>query len=948
MEKISEISRKSDSERVDSLAEIHAGLSTLISKLDAIPKMTTPEKSILNRLYFSSIYAREDSIADAEFGTFDWLLRAESENDHEAESSIHEDKAPDAAHEPTEANSASNIQLEGDDQSSKTVETAEKSIAVSQEKHKLEANQTPEEDGNRSNPEPEHETKPEGNPITPHRREEKDEAEEELRRQTRRSFSTWLETGNQVYHISGKAGSGKSTLMKFLCQHSRLKEKLGEWARAKKLVFASFFFWNSGDREQKKLEGLYRSLLYETLRQCPELIKEAFPDYWARGDTNAPNLEGTPFRFSELKQAMSVIVGKHSFPNHRFCFFIDGLDEFEADLHTDHWDLAQGLQSWAVSPDIKICVSSRPHEEFLQGFNNKLRMHLHEMTRGDIRRFVYGVLDKDASYFDAENSLHDTVAIVVYRADGVFLWVRLVVRSLFDGIRRRYRPDVLQQKLAKMPKSLEPLFDQLFNSIDPSDRERSDKMLLLAVSGGEALNALMYSWIDDLADPDFPYSTPIRAYSDEEIRSRHETVRCQLDSLSKGLLEMRSRFQPGSSLHLYFPLARKDIYFQLGVDFFHRTVRDYLNDPERLVIIRQRLGQDFDTVDAIQRLRLAQFKFARTMVSYFQGQALRQTSLIDNFYDMFDVEGFKYTSRFLEECEMVLEHHRRTPFTYSDEPKKNAGIIAWGLGFQSLTGRGELTGRNISYLHFLVSSRYCNEYIIDRLMADTNGTLARDGASLLFTASSLVKASLTHELLKAGIPPDGELTVRCVDISKYHKYRAGPSSLPSSSQVTTVWMAFLFSLVGDLIQNSRNWGSGRYPHVFVIIEEFFSFGADYDVYFLLDRERNTDTKEAGGGSDSGEGLVLVSLEEFILHHRPPNLDVLMKHILKRKGSWLWQSTKQVVATALSPWMKDGKETQMEYRRMQDASPDVMEGKYVVKTVCVGGRRLERGFIADWY
>ena len=31
------------------------------------------------------------------------------------------------------------------------------------------------------------------------------------------SFREWLETDNQLYWITGKAGSGKSTLMKFLC-----------------------------------------------------------------------------------------------------------------------------------------------------------------------------------------------------------------------------------------------------------------------------------------------------------------------------------------------------------------------------------------------------------------------------------------------------------------------------------------------------------------------------------------------------------------------------------------------------------------------------------------------------------------------------------------------------------------------------------------------------------
>ena len=82
-----------------------------------------------------------------------------------------------------------------------------------------------------------------------------------LRSQTRSTFLTWLRNGNQVFHISGKAGSGKSTLMKLLLDHPRTREELKRWAGEKQLVFAHFFFWRSGDKLQRSLEGLYRSIL---------------------------------------------------------------------------------------------------------------------------------------------------------------------------------------------------------------------------------------------------------------------------------------------------------------------------------------------------------------------------------------------------------------------------------------------------------------------------------------------------------------------------------------------------------------------------------------------------------------------------------------------------------------------------------------------------------------
>ena len=46
----------------------------------------------------------------------------------------------------------------------------------------------------------------------------------------REHFLPWLSSGNGIFHVSGKPGSGKSTLMKFLYDHPRTKEELEKWA----------------------------------------------------------------------------------------------------------------------------------------------------------------------------------------------------------------------------------------------------------------------------------------------------------------------------------------------------------------------------------------------------------------------------------------------------------------------------------------------------------------------------------------------------------------------------------------------------------------------------------------------------------------------------------------------------------------------------------------------
>ena len=85
-------------------------------------------------------------------------------------------------------------------------------------------------------------------------------------------FARWLRVGHGVYWINGKAGSGKSTLMNCICNHSRRLELLGEWCSSRRLLTPAFFFWNAGTRLQKSIDGLLRSLVYQMLKECRELV----------------------------------------------------------------------------------------------------------------------------------------------------------------------------------------------------------------------------------------------------------------------------------------------------------------------------------------------------------------------------------------------------------------------------------------------------------------------------------------------------------------------------------------------------------------------------------------------------------------------------------------------------------------------------------------------------
>ena len=87
-------------------------------------------------------------------------------------------------------------------------------------------------------------------------------------------FANWfndVSSQQQLYWIHGKPDSGKSTLMNYICENEQTRELLRQWSGRKKLLTPTFFFWNAGSDQQKSVDGMLRSLLYQILEEVHEL-----------------------------------------------------------------------------------------------------------------------------------------------------------------------------------------------------------------------------------------------------------------------------------------------------------------------------------------------------------------------------------------------------------------------------------------------------------------------------------------------------------------------------------------------------------------------------------------------------------------------------------------------------------------------------------------------------
>jgi hypothetical protein len=69
-------------------------------------------------------------------------------------------------------------------------------------------------------------------------------------------FVKWLRHGGGVFWISGKPGSGKSTLMKLVASHIQTERTLSASSYPKPVYVVSHYFWSVGTAMQKSRQGL--------------------------------------------------------------------------------------------------------------------------------------------------------------------------------------------------------------------------------------------------------------------------------------------------------------------------------------------------------------------------------------------------------------------------------------------------------------------------------------------------------------------------------------------------------------------------------------------------------------------------------------------------------------------------------------------------------------------
>lgn len=127
--------------------------------------------------------------------------------------------------------------------------------------------------------------------------------------------------------------------------------------------------------------------------------------------------------------------------------------------------MVEMLNGWheRAPGSIKVCVSSREDNVFMNNLDADRRIRLHEVTELDVRKYIW-----DRLKHVTEKERAELVKEIASRADGIFLWVTLVVKEVRKQIENGIKLAGLVRYIDSTPRELNDLFGQLIDSINQS------------------------------------------------------------------------------------------------------------------------------------------------------------------------------------------------------------------------------------------------------------------------------------------------------------------------------------------------------------------------------------------------------------------------------------------------------------------------------------------------
>ncbi len=296
------------------------------------------------------------------------------------------------------------------------------------------------------------------------------------------SFTRWLCDGRGVFWITGRPGSGKSTLVKYLINHLKTKEYLSQSGHDQDWKIMSFFFdFRAGKGFANNFEGLLRSLLLQIISAEPEILA-SIRSYVI--DDFDPELR-LKWSVPTLRSALqTALVASSS----NICLFADGLDEYEGS-YRDLVDLFKDVESRLGAnerPRVKICLASRPEPVLIVLLNESAGFRMQDCNASSISLYVSRRLEPILET-DAGSEVRRLAERTSKMAEGIFLWAILATDDVIEQWACGTPFFEIEKGLQSLPTDLDDMYTRILGRIKSNHRREGILMLYLATYAAHTL-----------------------------------------------------------------------------------------------------------------------------------------------------------------------------------------------------------------------------------------------------------------------------------------------------------------------------------------------------------------------------------------------------------------------------------------------------------------------------
>ncbi|KAK5952743.1 hypothetical protein OHC33_006336 [Knufia fluminis] len=362
-------------------------------------------------------------------------------------------------------------------------------------------------------------------------------------------FVKWIRTpGISLLSCVGTVGCGKSFLAAAVVDHFHE-------LRSAKLQACIHYFVDSGKTGPKSLDSMLRGIIKQLILCHDEAMSPMSPALQAevratfQSNSLPPTVDG-----------LKTLVQKMADETPGVLYLIDGFDEMAEQQIQQLFVALRNIFRDSASHGSKLIIFSR--ETLGKGISVRkqlsvlaqvfyIRLSLKQLS-GDISRFVEALVDEKQlmrNITEDENLLLDIKSKLKAHGDKMFLWIHLQVQNIWE----------LSPEQSENDRMIRELLDQLPKGLDETYIQCLRRTVRHQVVASRA-----FKWISSAKRP--LTSQQLR----EAVSMEPSNVELEkADILNSCVTEYCSNL-------ISFDLTRR------GIDFFHVSVKQFLQDPDRL------------------------------------------------------------------------------------------------------------------------------------------------------------------------------------------------------------------------------------------------------------------------------------------------------------------------------------------------------------------------------